>query len=394
MRPLPLDERIDEIRAEFPATSRMGYFNTGTIGPIPKSVLESHQELERDLHLGGPLDRSTNDRVDVLYRSVKAKMASMLGASPDSLALVENTTAGINAALLSHGWEAGDEVLTSDAEHPAVLLPLGYLSQRFGVIVRPIAVRGGVLRADDLSAAIRLRTKAIVVSHVSFSTGGLYPAAEICRLAADRNLLSVIDGAQSAGAVPVDLSELECDYYAFPGYKWLLGPQGTAGLFVSRRARGAFPYRVGSHAVAERFADGGFRLHDDARRFEGTATTSKLDFITLGDAVQFVAGFGWDMVLARVAGLCGLFREGLLAIAGIELISPKASDESSSLICFRLAGKPAADVNEALCRRGLVIRTVGGAGGAGAGGLRASFHFYNTAEEVERLLDAIRTLSA
>lgn len=388
MQCLPLEDTIDEIRAEFPATSRMGYFNTGTIGPLPKRVLESHQALERRFHLGGPLDRAINEEVDRRLASVKPAMASLLQTTPDRLAFVENTTAGINAALLSHSWEPGDEILTSNAEHPAVLLPLAHLRERHGVVIRRVATRSGVLRTDDLSAAIKPRTRAVVVSHVSFTAGGLFPLEEICRLAADRDLLSVIDGAQSVGSVAVDLSRLGCDYYAFPGYKWILGPEGTAGLYVSGRVQDTFPYRVGLRAVAERLPDGGFRLHGDARRFEGTATTAELDFIALGESIALLAGYGWDAVFGRIAGLCTQFKAGLAAVPGAQLITPPAPAESAGLIAFRLAGRPAGDVAEELYRRGLVVRTISG------DALRASFHFFNTTREVEALLDAIRTLAA
>ncbi|MDP2872650.1 MAG: aminotransferase class V-fold PLP-dependent enzyme [Bacillota bacterium] len=385
---LPLQDRIDEVRAEFPATARMGYFNTGTIGPIPRRVLEVHQSLERRYHLAGPLDREAGDRVDKEYTEVRPKVASMLRTTPDRIALVENTTTGINAALLSHRWQPGDEVLTSDIEHPAVLVPLEYLRQRYGVVIRRVATRGGVLRTDDLSAAIGPNSRAIAISHVSFSTGGRFPVDEICLLARERSLLSVIDGAQSVGAIPVDLSRLQCDYYAFPGYKWTLGPQGTAGLFVSERAPEVFPYRVALHAVAERFPEGGFRLHADARRFEGTATTAKMEFISLGGSIDLLAGYGWDAVFRRVAGLCEQFRAGVLTIPGAELITPRSRDEAAGLIAFRVAGRSAAEMDAQLYRQGMVVRTVGG------NGLRASFHLYNTPEEVDGLLDAIRDLVA
>lgn len=385
---LPLDDRIAEIREQFPAVLRTGYFNTGTIGPLPKDVLLRHQEREREFHFGGPLDEEINRALRAGFDTVRGKLARLVNAEPSCIALAENTTAGVNAALLSHGWRDGDEVITTDAEHPAVRLPLAYLAQRFGVVIRQIPAANPAAMPQAIAGLAGPRTRAVVMSHVSFSTGGAFPVAAICSVARERGLLSVIDGAQSVGAIEVDMQAIGADYYAFPGYKWTLGPQGTAALYVSPRALETIPYRIASHAVAERFADGGFRLHPDARRFEGTATTAVQDFVTLGDSLDYLDGLGQADVLRRIAGLCGRFAAGLAQAPWVQLVTPADSSYAAGLVAFRVRGRKPDEVRAALQQAGMTVRTVPG------DALRASFHIYNTTGEVDGLLAELHRIAA
>jgi len=391
MSTLPLAGRIDEIRAEFPAVARGGYYNTGTIAPLPRRVLDAHQERERRYHYGGPLDKAYSGELRGLSAAVRGKVASLLGADAGRVALAENTTAGVNAALLSQTWEAGDEIITSAAEHPAVELPLAYLHRRYGVTIRVVPVRGGVLELERLAEASGPRTRAVVLSHVSFTTGGAYDVAAVCAWARQHGVLSVIDGAQSAGAVPLDLPAMDPDFYALPGYKWTLGPQGTAALYASERVTGPdpVPYRIGSHAISEHGEDWSYALHPDARRYEGTGTTAALDIIAWGDSLDYIKSLGSDHVYRRIAGLCTQFKAGLAQLDGVELITPPEAGDSAGLVSFRLPPPLGAqEAADRLYEQGLIVRTVRG------GALRASFHVYNTEEEVAGLTEAVRVLLA
>ncbi len=385
---LPLEDRIDAIREQFPAVSRTGYYNTGTIGPLPKNVLLRHQEREREFHFGGPLDRSINEALAAEFKAVRGKLARTVHAAPECIAFVENTTAGINSALLSRSWEPGEEVITTDAEHPAVRMPLAYLAHRYGVVVRQVPSADPAAMPAAVEEMARGRARAVVMSHVSFSSGGAFPVAAICRVAREQGLLSVIDGAQSVGAIEVDVPAIDPDYYAFPGYKWVLGPQGTAALYASPRTAQTMPYRIASRAVAERLADGGFRLHPDARRFEGTGTTALHDFVTLGDSLDYLAGLGHDNVLRRIGGLRGRFVAGLIQSSWAELITPAEAAYAAGLISFRVRGREAGAVRDELGRRGMTVRTVPG------DAIRASFHIYNTPGEVDALLAELHRIAA
>lgn len=386
---LALEDRIVEIRREFPAVERGGYLNTGTVAPMPFRVLAARQERERRFHLDGPLHRARTQALREEVSAVRGKLAELLGVPCERIALAENTTSGINAALLSQAWQVGDEVLTSRAEHPAVELPLAYLERRYGVRVVRAGEPSAALTADEVRESLSARTRAIVISQVSFTSGALFDVPGISAIARERDILTVIDAAQSVGAIAEPLSPTGADFVAFPGYKWLLGPQGTGGLYASERATAAveLPYRIGSHGVASRPPGSELVLHDDARKFEGTATSPVLDIIALGEAVDFLLGYGLAAVAERIAGLCSLFKSGLLELGdAVSLITPASQRWAAGLVSFKLAGVDAGEAAAALYDQGLIVRTVSG------NALRASFHLYNTRSEVERLLEAVGRL--
>jgi len=382
MTNLPLDTQIAGIRSEFPATTAVAYLNTGTIGPVPRCVLERHQALERHFHFGSPLDMAIEAHVESEFEDTRRRIADLVHSPLCDIALVQNTTDGINAALLSIGWTSGDQIITSDAEHSAVNAPLQYLQDRFGVQVTRLATVQGVLRPEHVAEAVGPRTRAVVISHASYMTGGVFPVQEICSLARARGLVTVIDGAQSVGAIPVNVPGRRCDFYAFSCYKWLVGPEGTAALYVSN-ATTYSPYRVSSRA-SERLPDGQYKLRQGARRFEGTGTMNALDFITLGASIAYVNELGRDQVYERVGLLCIAFKEGLQSIPGGRCITPMEPEQSAGLVAFRVDGSNPDELKERLHAQRLIIRTV-----ANIGALRASFHFYNTLDEVSDLLSAI-----
>ena len=198
-----------------------------------------------------------------LVRDTRERLAALIGAESDEVALTDSTTHGVNTVVWGLPWQSGDEVVTTDVEHPGILVPLHHLARRFGIglrIVPPAAVRG----------AISERTRPVALSHVSFSTGAVLPVMEVVA----SGVPVLVDGAQAVGAVPVDVHALGVDFYAFSGQKWLCGPEGTGGLYV-RRGSSLEATFVSTHSL--RSSGGGGRdpsnvtLADGATRFEGGA---------------------------------------------------------------------------------------------------------------------------
>jgi len=386
---LPLEDRIASIREQFPAVTSTGFFNPGTVSPPPKHVLERRHARESEFYFGGPLDPAIKERLRVEFDAVRGKLGAVIGAGAGSIALAENTTAGINAALLSQDWQSGDEIITTDAEHPAVMVPLRWLAQVNGIAIRMIAAADPARMPEIAAGLVGPRTRALVMSHVSFSTGGAFPVEAICAaMVRTPRVVTIIDGAQSVGAIPVDVKASGVDFYAFPGYKYTLGFEGTGALYVSDRALAMSPYRVGSHSVAQTLPDGTLRLHADARRFEGTATTDVQDYVAWGDSVDYLTELGLANVYGRVAALCGRFRQGLANLPRVTMVTPAAAEHAAALIVFRVAGMTPREVCDRLLELGMIIRTVPG------DAVRASFHFYHTPAEVAALLDGLATITA
>lgn len=213
---------VERFRSEFPVLARRVYLNTGTDGPLPSRAVDAARaQLERESSDG----RSGAEHSAALERmaeELRARLASLVGAEPDEVALTRSTTDGINTVLAGFGLRAGDEVLTSDEEHPGMLAPLGALRRR-GVLIReaPFA---------EVADAVGSQTRLIAVSHVSWMRGMIAPIDEIRAT----GVPVLLDGAQGLGAIPVDVHALGCDFYAGSGQKWLCGPDATGVLYVRR----------------------------------------------------------------------------------------------------------------------------------------------------------------
>src|SRR5581483_6598389 len=231
--------KIAAIRNELPATQRYVYFNAGTNGPLPRRthealVANSRAELEQ-----GRIGMEAFTRLFQNLTDARAAMARVLGCSDAEIALTHNTTEGMNIALMGLDWQRGDEVVTSKTEHPGGLYPLYVLHQRYGVKIRTTEI--GLKDRDPLEELKRVltpRTRAVVLSHVCWSTGMVLPLREIAEMAHSVGALLICDAAQSCGMVPSNVYDLGVDAYACSGQKWLLGPDGTGALFVRRELLG------------------------------------------------------------------------------------------------------------------------------------------------------------
>ena len=212
---------MHDLRAEFPVFERLAYLNTGSNGPVPRRAVEAAAESMRLQLAEGRGDRAhfeaTAERID----SLRGRVAGLLGCETGEVALTGSTTDGVNAVLAALDLGPGDDVLTSDEEHPGVLAPLAALRERRGVSVRMVPVA-------ELGGEVRPQTRLVACSHVSWMTGAV---ADTAALAAGPALV-LLDGAQGLGAVPTNVAELGCDFYAASGQKWLCGPNGLGYLYV------------------------------------------------------------------------------------------------------------------------------------------------------------------
>lgn len=385
---------VGEIRRSIPATSKHIYMNTGSSGPCPQPVVEALVGLERFQNYEGPVVPDVAERVHSRYTSVRPRIARFIGADPDEIALLQNTSEGVNTVAAGIDWREGDEVLISAFEHSTGYLPWFYLRDRRGIRVKIVgaqgpsdAVRG--LTLVDVRSALTDRTRLICMSHVAYCTGARLPVEDVAKLAAERGIPFLVDGAQAVGAICLDVHEIGCDFYALPGQKWLLGPEGT-GAFYCRRDRLEM---LGLRGVAWASTDSssiweGYRLKADAARFE-LATVNESTFAALGEAVDFLSRIGMHEIEARIAALCGHFKKELLKISGIRLFTPVEAGKSAGLVAFDIAGwEPERAVEVLFKRWKIVSRSI-----PWPRAIRVSIHFFNTEEEVEILVKAVRALA-
>ena len=393
--PTDLSEReiVAALRGGLPATRAGIYLNTGTAGPLPAEAAAAMAQIaDRELAVG----RATRDAYEELLLRMdeaRAVMAAVLGTDGDLVALTHSTTEGVNLALGTIDWRAGDRAVTTSLEHPGVTGPLALLRDRLGVEVVEAQIGDG---GDDevTLAALRAavaggRTRAVAASHVAWSTGAVLPAQAIAGLARDAGVLSILDGAQSAGAIPLAVDELGADFYAISGQKWLLGPEGTGALAVRRGLVGEVLPPVGGYfAASAPYAVGSDALWRDARRFE-TAGLHKPSIVGLARSAGWLSMYvGLPWAYARAARLAAGAADRLATMPGVTLITPRA--RMASLVSFRVAGWTGDEVAEALGRRmHAIVRSI-----PGLDAVRLSVAFFTTDDELGRVLGGVEEIAA
>jgi L-cysteine/cystine lyase len=356
---------FEEARALFPVLERFAYLNTGTLGPLSRPTLAA---VEERLHFDQERGRGGHGwfmTVLELRARVREQLAAQVGASPAQMALTSSTTDGCNIVL--SGLELGpdDEVVTSDSEHPGLLLPLHVSGVR--VRVAKVAGRPTEDALSSILACITPRTRLLALSHVLWTTGQVMPVQELKRESA---LPMLVDGAQSVGAIPVDVGEL--DYYTVSCQKWLCGPEPLGALYVRDPDQLAVAIPSG-FAQKSLEPDGTFVPKDGAARFDsGWLATPSL----AGLEAALAGSPEWRFErAAEMAGLCrGALRDRF------ELV---ADGGESTLVSFVPRGEAAAEAAR-LYDAGVIVRDL-----PGTGWLRASCGWWTSAEDIDRLVAAL-----
>ena len=309
--------------------------------------------------------------------------ARLIKAAPEDVALTQNTTHGMNLGVASIDWREGDEVISTTTEHPGCLVPLHNLAERFGVKVRLISPP---VMAEKVEAAMTPRTRLVALSHIDWTSGEVFPLAEICALARERGALTLVDGAQSVGNIHVDVPASGADMYALTGHKWVLGPEGMGALYV-RPGLEVHSTNVGFLSVADPFSfdpEGDYELRADARRFEASTGSPALaaGFAAAAEAVHERGEEGFEGIRRRADLLLDL----LSGLPRVTLRSPRPAQ--SGLASFEVEGLAAKEVAEHLLGQRFVLRYIPGAHSY----VRASTHLFNTEEELEALARSVEEL--
>lgn len=357
-------DSLATLRARFPVLQRIAYLNAGTNGPGPEAATAAaYAELRRE-QADGRAGMPHFERRQQLAEDLRAGYAARVGCTPADLALTTSTTDGVARVLLALDLRPGDEIVTSDEEHPGVLGPLA--AQR----ARGVAVR--VAPWMDVADAVGPRTRLVVVSHVSWRSGRFAPAA-----LAELDIPVALDGAQGAGAVPVDVAALGADAYAAAGQKWLCGPEGTGLLFVSELLRERMhPPAPGYLNLADPGAGLDALPHADARAYD-TPALPTASLAQAGAALGVLGAAGWDAVHAHAAELAATAADALRE-RGRDVL-PR---DRTTLVSWREPDAPAAA--ERLAATGVVVRSL-----PGEDLLRASFGGWSSTGDLDRLLAAL-----
>ena len=373
------------------------YFdNAATSHPKPKAVLEAVARAMTDFNANP--GRSGHPAALAAARAVldtREKLAALLNA-PDAMRVIHcfNCTDALNLAIKG-SLRAGDHVVATALEHNSVLRVLAGLAARGRIAFTLVTPRpDGFIDPADIADALTPKTSMIVCTHASNVTGAVQPAAAIGQLAREKGIRYLIDGAQALGGMPVDVQALNCDLYAFPGHKSLLGPQGTGGLYI-RPGGHLFTLREGGTGSS---SDRLLQPSELPERYE-SGTVNLPGIAGLGAGCGYVAEH-LSQIMMRERELTQALWEGLNDMEGVVLYSPGREAERAGIVSFNAADLSSDQAADLLSQRGFAVR--GGLhcapeahrflGTLRRGAVRASLGHANTFEEVEQFLAAVRGL--
>ena len=382
---------IRRSRSRIPALKSQVYVNWGGSGPSPTTVLrEVDRFLKRESRMG-PFHPQVRDESKAALAGLRASVAKLFKARTDEVALMDNTTSGVNLAAAGIEWKSGDRAIVTDLEHPGGYLP--WLMWRGRRRIKVDLLKTGA--SDDellsnLDAILSPRTRAVCLSHVAWLTGRRLPLREIGRRCRKVGALLVVDGAQSVGQIPVDVGKTLADVYTLSGQKWLMGPQGTGAVFVRRGLRkkireSGMGYRSSTKRSLPALT---YTPQTSAMRFE-VATISPALFSGLRVAVDACREAGPAAIERRIRklanGLLGILRD----CPDIDVFTPPGPAQSG-LVAFRVRGMDAGTTAERLLKKHrVVLRAVDSVPPC----VRASVHYLNTEAEMERIGKGALTLA-
>ena len=362
--------------ADFLFSPGLHYLQTGSLGPTPRPVLEQAiafwRELERNpTAVGYGAQEQAMDEV-------RHRAAGFLGCGTDELVLTRCTTDGMNQVAQGLRLSAGDRVLTTDQEHPGGRSCWDYLARTAGVGIDVVPIAPEAHDPEAIVAAfaraITPRTRVLSFSHLLSSTGLRMPVRALSLLARDRGCLSVVDGAQAAGGIAVDVKALGCHAYATSGHKWMLGPKGTGLLYLSAELGDRVdPIQLQAGRAAYSASSG---------------VTSLPSVLGLGAAIDYVEAIGIGAIEAHNLRLRERVRAGLARLPRVMLVGAPDGPQATPLVSYRLP--PAVEAHrlyQALLERHQVMVKV--VPGNWFNGQRISTHLFNTEADVDALLEAL-----
>jgi selenocysteine lyase/cysteine desulfurase len=351
------------LRAEFPVLTRSAYLNAGTDGPVPSVAVEAARAALESQEQEGRFVTHFEARREG-HEKLREAYARVLGCDVADVALKTSTSEGIGSVLAGMDLGPGDEIVTSDAEHPGLVGPLIVARQR-GVSVRAVPLK-------DVADAVTETTTAVACSHVSWVNGEAAPAA-----LKELDIPVILDGAQGAGALPLDMSELGCDAYAAAGQKWLCGADGTGMLYVAPRFRERVRAIAPAYlAIADTSKGLDAPLHEDARRYD-TASVSREGVAFTLAAIELLESYGLAAVQETAAALATRLAEAL-AERG-KTVAPR---DRTTLVAWE--DEDPETTRDRLTAAGVVIRNL-----PGTQYLRASVGAWNDESDVQKLLGAL-----
>jgi isopenicillin-N epimerase len=380
--PAAPDERFwSTVRDQFVMPRELTMLNAANLCPSSAIVLETLYKTTRDMDQ----DPSQDNRAKLGdgRENTRKLLADFLRVTPEEVVITRNTSESNNLVSTGVDLKPGDEVLLSSDNHPSNHTAWQEKAKRFGFTVKDLPTPnphpGFDHYVDAFAGAITPKTKLIGITHLTSTVGDLFPAKEICRLARERGVLTLVDGAQTFGLLDVDLSDMQPDFYSGSAHKWPCGPKENGVLYINKSAQSkiwasifsAYPGRVGV-----------------SRTFEGFGQRDEPAMIAFGEALALQSKVGRAAIEKRSRELTTALIEGLKTIDGVKVWTSPDASRRAAVLAFQPAGLDPRKLSAALYQKdriGCATR-----GGQDRPGLRLSPHFYNTHADIDRALAAIK----
>jgi cysteine desulfurase/selenocysteine lyase len=403
---LPAVLDVEAVRAEFPILKRqvngkpLIYLDSAASAQKPRAVIEamshameySYANVHRGLHT---LANETTDA----YEAARRKVAAFIGAGEHEIVFTKGATEAINLVASSFGASlgAGDEILLTEMEHHANIVPWHFLRERKGVVLKFVPITDeGVLDLEAFQRLLGPKTRMVAVGHMSNVTGTINPIADITRMAHEAGALVLIDGCQGVVHMPVDVGAIDADFYVFSGHK-LYGPTGIGVLYGKAERLAALPPYQGGGEMIGSVSLEAITYADPPHRFEA-GTPAILEAIGLGAAIDWLSGLDRIAIARHEAALYARVREGLSGANWLRVLGE--APDKGAILSFTVDGAHAHDIAQILDRYGVAVR----AGTHCAEPLmkrfgvtssaRASFALYNTQAEADAFVDALTKTQA
>jgi isopenicillin-N epimerase len=368
------------VREQFVMPPELAVMNAANLCPAPRLVVETlRRETDHVDRDPSPMNRA---RLPPEKEATRKALAAFLRATPDEIIITRNTSESNN--LVSNGLdlEAGDEVIVHSDNHPSNLVAWREKAKRFGFSVVTVEQKnphpGMAYYVDAFTRAITPRTRVLCFTHLSSTVGDLLPAADLCRAARERGVLTLVDGAQSFGLLDVNLAEMQPDFYSGSAHKWPCGARECGVLYVNKNAQAKlWPSIYSAYPGAVGFS----------RTFEGFGQRDEATMIAFREALSFQDTLGRAVIERRARELTTQLMTGLAKLPGVAVWTSPSPELRAAVVSFRPGTLDAGALATALYQKhGIAVAT---RGGQDRGGLRVSPHLYNSPAEIDRLLAAI-----
>lgn len=383
---------VEKARRDTPASANLVHFNNAGSSLPPSIVIKTVMDyLQRESEVGGyELAALKAEEIDASYKSI----ASLIGAKREEIGRETNATRAWELAFYAVEYQKGDRILTTKTEYSSNFVSFLHLRKKIGVEIQVVPNDDkGQLDVYELEKMIDERVKLVSINHIPTNSGLINPAVEVGKITSDHNILYQLDACQSVGQMPVNVSQIRCDFLSATGRKYLRAPRGTGFLFVSEKVTNELDPPILDGYAAEWTEPFAYELNPTAKKFE-TFEYSVADFLGLGAAVDYALSWGLDKIWKRIDMLATYLRGQLAEINSIRMHD--IGEYKCGIVTFSVDDQSALEVRNKLYHHNINVSVVNPQNALidtldrGLKSiLRASLHYYNTIDEIEKFCEIL-----